>query len=56
MDAQDSAAVMLPLLVRHDQDRGDPSQVMVLAGTEYEREVFSGFLEGTLKRNPCQGT
>jgi len=56
MDAQESAAVMVPLLMRHDLDGIEPSHVLVLAGTEYEREVFSGALDAARNRRSAQGS
>ena len=46
LDAQEAAAVILPVLSEHLQSAGHLREVLILAGTEYERDVFAGLLAG----------
>jgi O-acetyl-ADP-ribose deacetylase (regulator of RNase III) len=56
MDAQESAEIMIPLLAHELNEGGDLSEVMLLVGTEYELEVFSGALEACSGTHSAQGS
>lgn len=44
LDAEESAAVMLPVLVEHMQDNGVPSAVTIMVEDEYQRAAFEAAL------------
>jgi len=55
LDAQESADIMIPLLVHHLNEGTDLSRVIVLVSSEYEREVFSGAVEAAPGSRPLEG-
>lgn len=44
LDADESAAIMMPALLDHMRDTGTPAEVDVHVDSEYEREVFERYL------------
>ena len=48
MDAEESAALMIPLIQDHLGTARKPLEVLIVVGTEYEQEVFVRALESTL--------
>lgn len=48
MDAEESAALMVPLIRDHLQTARKPPEVLILVGTEYEREVFVRTVESAM--------
>lgn len=52
MDAQESADVMIPVMLDHLHAAKHPREILVLVGTEYEREVFASAVEKGWARGP----
>jgi O-acetyl-ADP-ribose deacetylase (regulator of RNase III) len=52
MDAQESAEVMIPVIMDHIRAANHPREILVLVGTEYEREVFTRAVEKAPARGP----
>ncbi len=50
LDAQEAAAVMIPVLADHLLFSESPREVTVAVGTEYERDVFDRAVEWSLSR------
>ena len=55
LDAQDSAALMVPVLAEHLLGTENPRKVTVAVGTEYERDVFHRAVEWNQNRLSRQG-
>ena len=45
MDAEEAAAVMVPLIWDHLQNSENPREVLIVVGTGYERDVFAQAVE-----------
>lgn len=55
LDAQESAAVMVPVLLEHHgSSPAHPGEVTILVATAYEEEVFLRALDSVEKREPFQ--
>lgn len=50
LDAQEAAAVMVPILADHLLNSENPRDVTVVVGTDYERDVFDRAVEWSLGR------
>ncbi len=48
--AEDSAAVMVPLIQGHQLQHEHPSEVVIVASSEYERDVFAVAVETARRR------
>lgn len=53
--AEDSAALMVPLIEDHQSRHEHPAEVVIVASSEYEREVFAGALETARRRAASRG-
>jgi len=55
LDPQESAAVMVPILLDHDcTSSGHPREMTILVATAYEEEVFLRALDPVQNRGPLQ--
>ena len=55
LDAQESAALMVPVLAEHLLGSENPREVTVAVGTDYEKDVFDRAVEWSLSRSSQRG-
>lgn len=56
LDAEESAGIMIPVISHHLQASNDPREVLIVVGTEYEREVFSRAVAPTRDHVSARGS
>ncbi len=54
LDAEESASLMVPLIRDHLRKGQKPLEVLIVVGTEYERDVFVRAVESTLEQTTAR--